>query len=617
MSSLDLTRDWLQTVLRPYPSRERIIPEVLGVLTQWKTLAVKTDAFTFDSGLTALLLLLHGTIPITYRGATYHIPIHVWIPLEYPRNPPLAFVVPTKEMGVRKGREVEPGGRVTEEVVNEWWRTWETKTIETLLKHLTAIFSASPPVYARPPEQSTASPSRPSVVTQMSPQPTGARAAQSPATLPTSPTRNVQQPGQPPPPPARPGFMPPGMPETLPQYRPAPTPPPHPYPPNNVQTPPRQASGSYPYQAAQSPPPPAQSPPVPNRPTQVPRAGSLPPGSPQVPNVPQRPYNPSTLPGGPSQLPPTAQPGPPPPALGPSYAQQPMPQHVDPRYGPLQDGYPTGYPSHTTQQYQPAPPQSYPPQPSQTSQQPPLGQPASATHPSEAYANPTYPAHPPQPLQPPQPREPAPGPQTRPSRQPMPDLLSSPEAATSSLPGPSELGAPPPLPPSKPPPPSLLHLHSILLPHLTASLPPLLQSLQNSRTHLVERREDLGSGEPAIRDEMARLEAVKKVCDSVGRKMEDVVHKGQERVADLDERGEVSVDEVVCGISIVHNQLIDLVAEDNAIEDTIYHICRALDAERIDLDRFLKSIRSLAREQYMKRALIERILQGMGQKQGW
>jgi ESCRT-I complex subunit TSG101 len=35
-------------------------------------------------------------------------------------------------------------------------------------------------------------------------------------------------------------------------------------------------------------------------------------------------------------------------------------------------------------------------------------------------------------------------------------------------------------------------------------------------------------------------------------------------------------------------RLIDLVAEDNAIEDTIYHICRALDAERIDLDRFLK-----------------------------
>jgi ESCRT-I complex subunit TSG101 len=39
--------------------------------------------------------------------------------------PPLAFVVPTKEMGVRKGREVDPSGRVTEEVVQTWWNGWE------------------------------------------------------------------------------------------------------------------------------------------------------------------------------------------------------------------------------------------------------------------------------------------------------------------------------------------------------------------------------------------------------------------------------------------------------------------------------------------------------------
>lgn len=112
---------------------------------------------------------------------------------------------------------------------------------------------------------------------------------------------------------------------------------------------------------------------------------------------------------------------------------------------------------------------------------------------------------------------------------------------------------------------------------------------------------------------MARLDAVKKVCDAVGSRLDEVVRKGSERVAELEGRGDVGVDEVVCSISIVHNQLIDLVAEDNAISDTIYHVTRALDAERIDLDRYLKAVRSLAREQYMKRALIERILQGMGQ----
>ena len=46
MTSRDLTRDWLRNVLQPYPSRDRILTEVLDVLQQRRTLAVKTDAFS-------------------------------------------------------------------------------------------------------------------------------------------------------------------------------------------------------------------------------------------------------------------------------------------------------------------------------------------------------------------------------------------------------------------------------------------------------------------------------------------------------------------------------------------------------------------------------------------
>ena len=35
-----------------------------------------------------------------------------------------------------------------------------------------------------------------------------------------------------------------------------------------------------------------------------------------------------------------------------------------------------------------------------------------------------------------------------------------------------------------------------------------------------------------------------------------MVAQGEARVAELESRGEVSVDEVVCGISIVHNQYV-------------------------------------------------------------
>ncbi|KAK8865990.1 hypothetical protein IAR55_001140 [Kwoniella newhampshirensis] len=559
MSSLDLTREWLHNVLRPYPSRDRLVSEVMQILAERRTIAVKTDAFTFDSGQTALLLLLHGTLPISYRGVTYHIPMNVWIPHEYPRSPPLAFVVPTKEMGVRKGREVEPSGKVREEVVGEWWRGWESRSVESLLRQLTSVFSTAPPVYAKPAEATSP-----------------ATASRSPIASTSSqiPISVQMQTGQPPPPPARPTFVPTNLhPEVLPQYRPAPTPPPQLFQPSHS----RQGSGVYVApQAPATPPQHPASPPVPTRPVQrVPQSLNSP-----VPHIPQRPYVPIPQGGYTTQREQSMTP--PRPDLQPHYTNGWSPNGQ----GPPGPSY--GMIPQTNGHYQPAPI----PLPSQVSlpqqpRQPPHQEGASL----------------------------APAP-----RRPVQDLLSSPDIIPDPLPSEAPLSdprSPPPLPPSKPPPPSLLHLHSILLPHLTASLPPLLHSLDSSRTHLAERHEDLLTGEPAIRDEMARLEAVRKVCDSVGRKMSEVVSQGEERVADLEGRGEVSVDELVCGISIVHNQLIDLVAEDNAIEDTIYHMTRALDAERVDLDRYLKSIRSLAREQYMKRALIERILQGMGQTQGW
>ncbi|WWC86316.1 uncharacterized protein L201_001189 [Kwoniella dendrophila CBS 6074] len=586
MSHFDLTREWLGNVLRPYQAKDRLINEVMKILSERKTLSVKTDAFTFNSGQTALLLLLHGTLPINYRGATYHIPMNIWVPHDYPRSSPILFVVPTKEMGIRKSKEVDPSGRLREEVVDYWWSNWPTQDLETILKHLIAIFSAAPPVYAKPPEPSSAS--------------SPAQSSRSPISSPVQPRQPVQQvqiQSQPPPPPARPGYGPPPIQthDMLPQYRPAPTPPPHPFTQSQAQgSHSRQSSATYPA----TPPPHPASPAIPNRPGRTPQPYPQSPSSQTgVPVLPQRPYVPQPQP--PNQS---------------GYPQQPM---LPPRPDSNQ-GYVNGWqPPQQNQQYGGPPPdgqfqsaqqaQYQQPQYHQTQAQPPV-----PPHPSTLASQKT--------LQPqPQPLPSSQRASTPQTRQQIPDLLGSPEPISESLPSMSDSSqaAPPPLPPSKPPPPSLQHLHSILLPHLQASLPPLIHSLQSTKQHLIERREDLESGEPAIKDEMARLEAVKKVCDSTGRKLNDLVVNGEERINELETKGEISVDELVCGISIVHNQLIDLVAEDNAIEDTIYHMTRALDAERVDLDRYLKSIRSLAREQYMKRALIERILQGMGQTQGW
>jgi len=56
-------------------------------------------------------------------------------------------------------------------------------------------------------------------------------------------------------------------------------------------------------------------------------------------------------------------------------------------------------------------------------------------------------------------------------------------------------------------------------------------------------------------------------------------------------------------------QLIKAVAEDSAIDDTLYCVDRALGEDIIDVKTYLKQVRKLAREQFFKRALVERIQQ--------
>jgi ESCRT-I complex subunit TSG101 len=65
---------------------------------------------------------------------------------------------------------------------------------------------------------------------------------------------------------------------------------------------------------------------------------------------------------------------------------------------------------------------------------------------------------------------------------------------------------------------------------------------------------DLLAGEPAIRDEMARLEAVRDVCRTVAGRLRTTVNQAESTVSELQRKGDPEVDELVCSTSIVHNQ---------------------------------------------------------------
>ena len=70
---------------------------------------------------------MHGLLPITYRQASYHIPIAIWITRQYPREPPLAFVVPTSEMLVRPSKYIDVSGLCKIDYILNWEKKYEVR----------------------------------------------------------------------------------------------------------------------------------------------------------------------------------------------------------------------------------------------------------------------------------------------------------------------------------------------------------------------------------------------------------------------------------------------------------------------------------------------------------
>ena len=132
-----------------------------------------------------------------------------------------------------------------------------------------------------------------------------------------------------------------------------------------------------------------------------------------------------------------------------------------------------------------------------------------------------------------------------------PSLLDedSPEIPTSHSPQ-NPVMSPPPRPPN----PETLRLHAQVHQKLMSELSSLSQALVTDAERLRAHQTDLLNGEPAIRDEMARLEAVRTVCNTVAGRMKGLVNQAETNIAELRRKGDPEVDELVCSTTIVHNQ---------------------------------------------------------------
>lgn len=116
----------------------------------------------------------------------------------------------------------------------------------------------------------------------------------------------------------------------------------------------------------------------------------------------------------------------------------------------------------------------------------------------------------------------------------------------------------PSIAPPRPMNPALMQLHNALHHKFTAELNSFSATLAEDGERQRATQADLLHGEPAIRDEMARLVAVRDVCKAVAERLRGTVSAAEVNVQELKKKGDPEVDELVCSTTIVYNQCVAL-----------------------------------------------------------
>lgn len=121
--------------------------DVTNAMTHFKDLRPDHDLFIFNDGNRKELLHLDGTIPVTYKGSIYNIPICVWIMDTHPYKPPMVFVKPTSTMQIKTGRHVDSNGKVDLPYLHDW--RFPQSDLLGLIQILVMVFGEEPPVYSK------------------------------------------------------------------------------------------------------------------------------------------------------------------------------------------------------------------------------------------------------------------------------------------------------------------------------------------------------------------------------------------------------------------------------------------------------------------------------------
>ncbi|CAL7933613.1 unnamed protein product [Xylocopa violacea] len=146
MSPLDEAK--LRQSLSKYQNPDTTKKHVMKVLSLYKGLQYSVEPFVFNDGSHKELLNLQGTIPVSYKGSYYNIPICIWLMDTHPNNAPMCYVTPTADMNIKVSMFVDHNGKIYLPYLHDWLP--HSSDLISLIQIMIVTFGEQPPVYAKP-----------------------------------------------------------------------------------------------------------------------------------------------------------------------------------------------------------------------------------------------------------------------------------------------------------------------------------------------------------------------------------------------------------------------------------------------------------------------------------
>lgn len=200
--------------------------------------------------------------------------------------------------------------------------------------------------------------------------------------------------------------------------------------------------------------------------------------------------------------------------------------------------------------------------------------------------------------------------QPPPPKQPLPDLLSDPFDVV--LPGPSGPAAPaPPIPPN----PEKEHLLQAISGTLVQQAQQRVNQTLSAIAPLQAQQYALRAAHEGLEGEIRQLEQLEQALSSNEFILRRSIQDCDRTIATAKSKKHPPIDDVLIAPTMVANQLWTLCAEDAACREAMYVLQTAFERGRVSGNDFVRQMRALGRESFMKMALARKCARGMGLEQ--